>query len=73
MSCWDWITQQMAQTKQEERVALKEKCHEATAYRRNIQRLIDENMAAYAELDKEFNRASHIEDALRDELGNMPR
>ena len=73
MSCWDWITEQIIHSQRDTRIILKEKYHETVAYRRNLNRLIHENMAEYDELDKELRRVSHLEDELSDTLEKMPR
>lgn len=55
------------------RVALHEKLNETIAYRRNLDRLIGENMAEYQILQTECDRVNHLEDSLRDDLYRMPR
>jgi len=71
VSFFGWIEE--AEQIKEARVALKERLHETTAYRINLDRLIKENMADYDELDKEHRRVSHLEDELSDTLEKMPR
>jgi hypothetical protein len=75
MSFFGWFDDDsvLQAQKHEERIAHKEKLHELTAYRRNLERLIHENMSDYLELDREHLRVSHAEDTLRDELGKMPK